>query len=161
MGLVIKSYRNKFLVDEEYEGRKIYADNGHSSFNERLSPLTQKEYYSGELLNDVCFQMSYGGVYDFRVWLIGLLGLAPEDFIEIANSDVDDNIPFMEFLLFPDSFGIIGSDACKKLLVDFKEHEEIAMNKPCSYSIGFMQSRYKTMIELLEWAVQDGFIEFN
>lgn len=116
MGLDIYAYNGlKLATEADEEG--FLVDN-MEQFAGREVPLFKNAWYKARGCCP-CLHMSYGGYGRFRRELADLAGWGSIDQAWAATSG-----PCWELLNFADNEGVLGLNACRKLLADFEAIDE-------------------------------------
>lgn len=98
---------------------------------------------------------SYGGYNAFRNSLAALSGHSDSDF---WGGEADENWPFYELVNFADNEGVLGTDACRNLLEDFRTFRDDYLR---ANSDDWDRERYDDWITALELAADDGLVVFH
>lgn len=138
----------------------IWAVN-FEEFVSALSPLEYGAVYECEIEFEM-EPIGYQGFNDRRSEIYKkVLGLTADEVWKDLPGH--QGKPFHDLLNFCDSEGIMGSDACKRLLKDFEAHKDQVMEAltECSGHEEIAESEYDEWIEALTIASNDGCLYFG
>lgn len=173
MGLDITAIKNATFVRMHDDGEDDWYDEGlyrvraNSDFPGRESPLVADGLYSyTESMR--CLGLSYIG---YSIWRDRLAKLAGYPAVETegpfhrveprhdAGCRDAGAGPFYELIWFSDCKGSIGTEACKKLLVDFDKWDELASSS-CG-DVDWFYRVYRKLHDGVRLAADGGFLDFG
>ena len=96
---------------------------------------------------------SYGNYTQFRNRLSNLVGFSSQECLWESAKEGSD---FYELVFFADNEGILGADISRKLLGDFKKHEDKAKSIAVTFTKG-----YQDWMKAFELASDNGFADFH